>query len=161
MANGGRMLMDIIIDPYRRRTSLYHFLSRNQNHRPIMLHPLPKSSFTNHPHNSDNNYTRDGSRPQESRLPCVLVSVRLSLDTLETADIDSWTQWLLSAPKGTNAIRIEGREISIDAVYPSHSTLMVLRMPLEIWSLVKQDCALSFIGYVYGDNTAPVVRRQI
>lgn len=38
---------------------------------------------------------------------------------------------------------------------------MMLKVPLETWSLLKADPAMSFVGYVYGENQASKVNTQV
>ncbi len=100
--------------------------------------------------------------PEKLVVPEVLISVRLTPDSLGRIDVDDWAKWLLSMPGCGDGINVEGREVpTIESIYQSHSTLLLIRMPLETWNLLPRDKSMSFIGYIYGENYAAKFNRDV
>ena len=155
-----------LIEPFRKRTPIYQFLSRNKEPRPIRFCPLKKetshsqsatirSGFDNHTLNSLPLSVHSSPQPiVDTVVPEVLVCARLTPDSLEDADVDSWARWIRSIPGEAGDVAIQGRAVRIEGLYRSFSSLLVLRMPVETWSLCSKSSALSFIGYVTGENRA-------
>ena len=82
--------------------------------------------------------------PRVARPTRVLISV--SLYTAETPDIGQWIRWLTSNyPEGVNKISVEG-------IYDSNSSLMVLSLPICVWEALSANPAYSFIGFVHSKN---------
>lgn len=135
-----------VMEPCRRRTPIYQFLSRNKVPKPIYLRPLPKIRPSASPPRQSS--LLDGN-DSDSRCPHVLVSVRLGVVALTDTDIEAWAEWMSGIPEGVNT-RTQG--VTVEAVYPSLSTLVILRMPLSTWDLLPKDNGMNLIGYVTGDN---------
>ena len=76
-------------------------------------------------------------------IPHVLIS--LALEGEQLLEIGAWNKWLSDCPSFAKYARIEG-------MYKSHSTLLILSVPVIIWDLLPDNQACSFIGYVNSTN---------
>ena len=78
----------------------------------------------------------DGHTP----LPQVLLSLALAEDPV--LDIDRCRKWLQDFPALAMYATVQG-------VYQSNSTLLILSIPIIIWDWLPEDPACTFIGYIY------------
>lgn len=102
--------------------------------------PLPMSSESgNYAQDQLNHVLPDG----DLAIPHVLIS--LALEGEQLLEVGAWNKWLSDFPAFAKYARIEG-------MYKSHSTLLVLSVPVVIWNLVPDHLACSFIGYVHSIN---------
>jgi len=109
-----------LVEPFRRRTPIYHWLSSNKLHRPIRLAPLRQHGGAN--------ITPRHKRPVFDYVaPEVLISVRLTPDALNEADIDGWAKWILSLPDGVSDVTLKGQAVKIEGLYRSYSSLVILK----------------------------------
>src|SRR6266699_3286466 len=144
-----------LVEPFRRRTPIYHWLSRNRPHRQILLSPLTK--------------IRDAAVPASmqqqpvcsTEVPEVLIAIRLAPDSLDDMDIEAWTKWVLSLPGNPTDVSFKGRTVNIEGFYQSLSSLLILRMPTETWTSLRKFRAMTFIGYVTSENLANVVNERV
>jgi hypothetical protein len=60
-------------------------------------------------------------------------------------DVKQCLRWLES-------IHLLGKWAKIEGVCPSHSTLMIVSMPVSLWDMLPDHPACNFIGYVTGPN---------
>ncbi|KAH7417952.1 hypothetical protein BKA64DRAFT_653228 [Cadophora sp. MPI-SDFR-AT-0126] len=79
----------------------------------------------------------------ELAIPHVLISLALEGDQL--LDTRPWTRWISEFPALAKYATIEG-------IYKSHSTLLILSVPVFIWNFIPEHLACSFIGYVESMN---------
>ncbi|KAK0704464.1 hypothetical protein B0H67DRAFT_497304 [Lasiosphaeris hirsuta] len=82
--------------------------------------------------------------------PDVLVACRLAEQSF---DVERWRQWV----EGVGG----ARGISVTAVYPSFSVLVILRMPIAVWDLVPATAGISFVGYVAGRDFGVDVAKRV
>jgi hypothetical protein len=75
--------------------------------------------------------------------PHVMISVALEED--QRLDINAWEQWLGAFPALAKYVKVQG-------VFKSHSTLLLLSLPVMIWDLLPEDHATSFIAFVRSNN---------
>lgn len=75
----------------------------------------------------------------------VLISTRLK-DDASIPRIKEWEKWL------ANGIPADIGEISIEAVFKSHSTLCLFTMPTYVWNMLKDDPAYDFVAFVKSHN---------
>ena len=75
----------------------------------------------------------------------VLISTRLK-DDASVPSIKEWGKWL------ANGIPADIGEISIEAVFKSHSTLCLFTMPTYVWNMLKDDPAYDFVASVKSHN---------
>jgi len=76
-------------------------------------------------------------------IPHVLIS--LALEGEQLLEIGAWKKWLEDCPLFAKYAKIEG-------LYRSHSSLLILSLPVVIWDLLPDNQACSFIGYVNSTN---------
>lgn len=83
-----------------------------------------------------------GTEPTEDR-PHVMIS--LALEDNQQLDLDAWEQWLASFPALAKYVKVQG-------VFKSHSTLLLLSLPVMIWDLLPEDHACSFVAFIRSNN---------
>jgi hypothetical protein len=76
-------------------------------------------------------------------LPQVLIT--LALEEEQLLDFEQCRRWLQDFPALAKYATVQG-------VYRSNSTLLVLSLPVPIWDWIPDDPACSFIGYVHSQN---------
>ncbi|KAL9469070.1 hypothetical protein ACSS6W_010764 [Trichoderma asperelloides] len=84
------------------------------------------------------------SEPTED-TPHVMISLALEDD--QRLDINAWEQWLNAFPAMAKYVKIQG-------VFKSHSTLVLVSMPVMVWDLLPEDPATSFIAFIRSNNIA-------
>ncbi|KZZ95284.1 tyrosine-protein phosphatase non-receptor type 6 [Moelleriella libera RCEF 2490] len=89
------------------------------------------------------------SEPDED-TPHVMISLALEDD--QRLDINAWEQWLNAFPSLAKHVKVQG-------VFKSHSTLMLVSVPVMIWDLLPEDPAVSFVAFIRSNNLA-MPRRQ-
>ncbi|KAG5917851.1 hypothetical protein E4U42_007091 [Claviceps africana] len=82
-------------------------------------------------------------------IPHVMISLALEDD--QQLDMDAWEQWLSSFPALAKYVKVQG-------VFRSHSTLMLVSLPVMIWDLLPDDPAISFVAFIRSNNLA--LRRR-
>jgi hypothetical protein len=147
-----------------RRTPIYSILCESKPRRSILLRPLLRSCpvvgpmaathlSTSAPGQSPgingNSSTlnvigkRKRTDQEESeKYSQVILSVQLSGDKL---DISAWKECIRMFPAEAKNIKIEG-------IYDSFSTLVLLRLPVAVWNLLPKNPAYSFVGFVTSEN---------
>ncbi|KAK1759833.1 hypothetical protein QBC47DRAFT_116659 [Echria macrotheca] len=161
------------VEPFRRRTPIYQWLSQNKGHRPIRLSPLQRSEPEVEPAPEPEMGTSTSRAisvtPEppiqqpvaDLTFPGVLISVRLEPDSLKDPDIEAWAKWMLSIPPGSSQVTFEDQTVRIEGLYRSFSSLLILRIPLDTWTLLPKHRAMTFIGYVTGENEAEEVNTKV
>ncbi|KAK0516424.1 hypothetical protein JMJ35_001027 [Cladonia borealis] len=151
----------------RRRTPVHTTLTNDGKPRSIVLSPIEPSAFLL-PENSvslahspfsdsssqdvqmedSSNDSAMTSIPSsvsssgnyfEQGCPRVLIAVALEED--QRLQLDPWAEWLRDIPAIAKYARVEG-------IYESYSTLMLLSLPVNIWDLIPNNPAVSFIGFI-------------
>lgn len=84
------------------------------------------------------------NEPNED-TPHVMISLALEDD--QQLDINAWEQWLSAFPSMAKYVKVQG-------VFRSHSTLMIVSLPVMIWDLLPDDPAISFIAFIRSNNLA-------
>ena len=82
------------------------------------------------------------SAPNEDS-PHVMISLALEDD--QRLDLNAWEQWLSNFPAMAKYVKVQG-------AFKSHSTLLLLSMPVMIWDLLPEDHATSFIAFIRSNN---------
>jgi hypothetical protein len=85
-----------------------------------------------------------GSEPNED-VPHVMISLALEDD--QRLNINDWEHWLQSIPAIAKYVKVQG-------VFKSHSTLLLLSMPVMVWDLLPDDRACNFVAFVRSNNLA-------
>ncbi|CAN8096523.1 unnamed protein product [Discula destructiva] len=82
------------------------------------------------------------TEPNEDK-PHVMISLALEDD--QRLDLSAWEQWLSSFPALARYVKVQG-------VFKSHSTLLLLSMPVTVWDLLPDDPACSFVAFIRSNN---------
>ncbi|KAK0106317.1 hypothetical protein ONS96_003955 [Cadophora gregata f. sp. sojae] len=164
----------LLFERQPRRTPIYSIICETEPRRSIILAPLKSnarefeasSSTPIHRstgsvgpssprmYSSANEHARKRKRPVDevNQYPQVLLSIRLDKHEL---DIEAWKECLL------RQLPPEAKDIKIEGVFGSFSTLLLLRVPLEIWDLLPENRAYSFVGFVTTENMVNVESKTI
>ncbi|KAJ0378870.1 hypothetical protein COL26b_002935 [Colletotrichum chrysophilum] len=73
------------------------------------------------------------------------VMISLALEDNQQLDLNAWEQWLSNFPAMAKYVKVQG-------VFKSHSTLLLLSMPVMVWDLLPEDHATSFIAFIRSNN---------
>lgn len=84
-----------------------------------------------------------GTNEPNEDTPHVMISVALEED--QRLDINAWEQWLGAFPALAKYVKVQG-------VFKSHSTLLLVSMPVMIWDLLPEDYATSFVAFIRSNN---------
>ncbi|QGI67061.1 hypothetical protein CEK27_011032 [Fusarium fujikuroi] len=97
---------------------------------PAMAHETGRAADSTTPV-SRNDYMF--TEPNED-TPHVMISLALEDD--QRLDINAWEQWLGAFPAMAKYVKVQG-------VFKSHSTMLLVSMPVSIWDLLPEDHATS------------------
>ncbi|KAG6081468.1 hypothetical protein E4U16_007414 [Claviceps sp. LM84 group G4] len=75
------------------------------------------------------------------------VMISLALEDDQQLDISAWEQWLTAFPSMAKYVKVQG-------VFRSHSTLMLVSLPVMVWDLLPDDPAISFVAFIRSNNLA-------
>jgi hypothetical protein len=120
------------------------------HHNPINLRPLI----------SDAKLKEEANRVSQSVKPEVkaLLAVSFRGDTLP--EMKEFVQWLNSQyPKEVAKIEVES--VNIEASFDSCSTLMLLSMPLSLWSHLRGNSGYWLVGFVKSRNVLTENHQEI
>ncbi|KXX72810.1 Homeobox protein EgHBX4 [Madurella mycetomatis] len=84
----------------------------------------------------------NASEPTEDE-PHVMISLALEED--QRLDINAWETWLAGFPALAKYVKIQG-------VFKSHSTLLLMSLPVMVWDLLPDDPACSFVAFIRSNN---------
>lgn len=84
----------------------------------------------------------NASEPTEDE-PHVMISLALEED--QQLDINAWETWLAGFPALAKYVKIQG-------VFKSHSTLLLMSLPVMVWDLLPDDPACSFVAFIRSNN---------
>ncbi|KAB5570481.1 hypothetical protein GE09DRAFT_1103449 [Coniochaeta sp. 2T2.1] len=82
------------------------------------------------------------NEPNEDN-PHVLISLQLEDD--QQLDLDAWEQWLAAFPALARHCKVQG-------LFKSHSTTLLLSLPVMVWDLLPDDPACSFVTFIRSNN---------
>ncbi|KAH6694006.1 hypothetical protein F5X68DRAFT_273413 [Plectosphaerella plurivora] len=88
------------------------------------------------------------SVPTEPNEDTPHVMISLALEGDQQLDLNAWEQWLAAFPAMAKYVKVQG-------VFKSHSTLLLLSMPVMVWDLLPEDHATSFIAFIRSNNMLP------
>lgn len=80
--------------------------------------------------------------PNENE-PHVMISLALEDD--QDLDLNAWEQWLSSFPALAKYVKVQG-------IFKSHSTLLLLSVPVMVWDLLPENRACSFVAFIRSNN---------
>ncbi|KAG5961945.1 hypothetical protein E4U57_007350 [Claviceps arundinis] len=75
------------------------------------------------------------------------VMISLALEDDQQLDINAWERWLTAFPSMAKYVKVQG-------VFRSHSTLMLVSLPVMVWNLLPEDPAMSFVAFIRSNNLA-------
>ncbi|KAI1096514.1 hypothetical protein F5B19DRAFT_481368 [Rostrohypoxylon terebratum] len=112
--------------------------------------PPQESGFDANPMNGRSAGPQDivGSEPNED-VPHVMISLALEED--QRLNINDWEHWLSNIPALAKYVKVQG-------VFKSHSTLLLLSMPVMVWDLLPENHACNFVAFIRSNNLA--IRNQ-
>ncbi|KAH6890414.1 hypothetical protein B0T10DRAFT_402957 [Thelonectria olida] len=90
------------------------------------------------------------TEPNED-TPHVMISLALEDD--QRLDINAWEQWLGAFPAMAKYVKVQG-------VFKSHSTLLLVSLPVTIWDLLPEDHATSFVAFIRSNNLMTQKQRS-
>ena len=151
----------------RRKTPVHTIPTHEGKPRSIVLSPIESISFLSpeisaslaHSPSSDNSSqdvemedSADSSAttsiPSSVSSPgngsgqsCPRVLIAVALEEDQCLQLDTWVEWLRDIPAIAKYARVEG-------IYESYSTLMLISLPVNIWDLILNNPAVSFIGFI-------------
>ncbi|KAI8634599.1 hypothetical protein F5Y19DRAFT_409236 [Xylariaceae sp. FL1651] len=143
---------------FEARTTPVHFMM-TANHRapsieickmmshdnlPILLPPEPTSGQSSIIQGRASTDEIIGSEPNES-VPHVMISLALEND--QSLNVDDWERWLASIPALAKYVQVQG-------VFKSHSTLLLLSLPVMVWDMLPDHHACNFIAFIRSNNLA-------
>ncbi|KAH8895015.1 hypothetical protein GQ53DRAFT_74197 [Thozetella sp. PMI_491] len=73
------------------------------------------------------------------------VMISLALEDDQHLELNAWEQWLANFPALAKHVKIQG-------VFRSHSTLLLLSLPVMVWDLLPDDPAYSFVAFIRSNN---------
>ena len=159
-----------------RRTPIYGILCETNPRRSIALGPLKESAPLSNGFKQSSSSTSFASNSSEARLsatpseagpnarkrkrcigeepecPQILLAIRLDKHEL---DISAWKECLL------RQLPSEAKDIKIEGIYGSFSTLLLLRVPVIVWNLLPQNPAYTFVGFITSQNMAVTESQSI
>ncbi|KAH9213693.1 hypothetical protein DL95DRAFT_524350 [Leptodontidium sp. 2 PMI_412] len=152
----------LLFERQPRRTPIYSIICETEPRRSIILAPLKPSipkpenlgsalkymaAGPSSPRSSSGrtDHARKRKRPFDEAIeyPQVLLAIRLDKHEL---DVEAWKECLL------RQLPPDAKDIKIEGIYGSFSTLLLLRLPLEVWDLLPDNRAYSFVGFVTTPN---------
>ncbi|KAL9628521.1 MAG: hypothetical protein Q9204_005837 [Flavoplaca sp. TL-2023a] len=84
--------------------------------------------------------------------PKVLISVALQED--QRLDAEDWLEWLKAVPALAKFVSVEG-------VFKSDSTLVLLTLPVAMWDMIGKDPAVTFLAFVRSHNLRNPVQPDL
>ncbi|KAJ8125136.1 hypothetical protein O1611_g8505 [Lasiodiplodia mahajangana] len=91
------------------------------------------------------------SEPNES-VPHVMISLALEED--QNLNVEDWERWLGTIPALAKYVRIQG-------IFKSHSTLLLLSLPVMVWDMLPDHQACNFIAFIRSNNLATQKQGQM
>lgn len=82
------------------------------------------------------------SEPNEDE-PHVMISLALEDD--QRLDMEAWEEWLAGFPALAKYVKVQG-------IFKSHSTLLLLSLPVMVWDFLPDDPACSFVAFIRSNN---------
>lgn len=149
---------------FEARSTPVHFMMTSNHRAPSIeigrivpearLPPTPPKELPYHGrHISQPELAQDVPIPQDALVPCTTepnenqphVMISLALEDDQRLDINAWEQWLGSFPALAKYVKVQG-------VFKSHSTLLLLSLPVMVWDLLPDDPACAFIAFIRSNN---------
>ena len=90
--------------------------------------------------------------PPDSQALVTDTRVLLAVSVTQEArlDLDQWAKWLtISTPYGVTKV-----DARIESVYKSHSSLVLISVPISTWNLLPERPAYKFVGFIRSHDLA-------
>ncbi|KAG6117217.1 hypothetical protein E4U13_001251 [Claviceps humidiphila] len=126
---------------------LSRLISLEEGPEPARHHEIGPALLTGRATESGNDPISNGfvSEGPNEDTPHVMISLALEDD--QQLDINAWERWLTAFPSMAKYVKVQG-------VFRSHSTLMLVSLPIMIWNLLPDDPAMSFVAFIRSNNLA-------
>ncbi|KAB8303021.1 hypothetical protein EYC80_006326 [Monilinia laxa] len=85
-------------------------------------------------------------------VPHVLISI--SLEESQSLDVEAWHKWIKQFPALAQFALVEG-------VFASHSTIILLSLPVLIWDMLPENLAVSFVAFVESRNLLSQISEKL
>lgn len=85
-------------------------------------------------------------------VPHVLISI--SLEENQSVDLEAWHKWIRQFPVLAQFALVEG-------VFASHSTIILLSLPVLIWDMLPENLAVSFVAFVESRNLLSQISERL
>ncbi|RAL63319.1 hypothetical protein DID88_004395 [Monilinia fructigena] len=85
-------------------------------------------------------------------VPHVLISI--SLEENQSVDVEAWHRWIKQFPALAQFALVEG-------VFASHSTIILLSLPVLIWDMLPENLAVSFVAFVESRNLLSQISEKL
>ncbi|EDO01845.1 hypothetical protein SS1G_04320 [Sclerotinia sclerotiorum 1980 UF-70] len=85
-------------------------------------------------------------------VPHVLISIALEENQL--VDVEAWHKWIRQFPALAQFALVEG-------VFASHSTIILLSLPVLIWDMLPENLAVSFVAFVESRNLLSQISEKL
>ncbi len=149
---------------FEARSTPVHFMM-TANHRAPSIEIgriLPKNRQLPSPP-ADTEYDQHAAGPSTGRGPLGQavndpnedephVMISLALEDDQNLDLNAWEQWLGSFPALAKYVKVQG-------VFKSHSTLLLLSVPVMVWDLLPENRACSFVAFIRSNNLIKETRQ--
>jgi hypothetical protein len=93
----------------------------------------------------------DTSRAQQPTVsadaPRILITAHVE-GTIDKKDIASVKKWLLSFVPDS----VKGMDIKLEGVWQASSSVLLLSLPIEVWTQLRNDPAYTYVGVVNSSN---------
>ncbi|TGO46718.1 hypothetical protein BOTNAR_0569g00010 [Botryotinia narcissicola] len=85
-------------------------------------------------------------------VPHVLISIALEENQL--VDVEAWHKWIKQFPALAQFALVKG-------VFASHSTIILLSLPVLIWDMLPENLAISFVAFVESRNLLSQISEKL
>lgn len=92
--------------------------------------------------------------PQEPNEDVPHVMISLALEGDQHLDVNAWENWLAAFPAIAKYVKVQG-------VFKSHSTLVLLSLPVMVWDLLPENLACNFIAFIRSNNLAVAQHGEV
>ena len=123
-------------DKERRKTPIYRSLNGHPRQRSIEIMPLAAKDM-------NKNLTNTSSREECS--PPTKVTISIQFESSQLTNPRDFVQWLRDMP-------LLAESVDLISVQKSHSTIVILALPVAVWDLLPDHPACSFIGFTTSTN---------
>ena len=125
-------------DMERRECPIYISLNKDTKRRSIEISPLTSQKSTIRINSNDSNLDRFPKETTE-------VTISLQIESGQVFCPQDIVNWIREVP-------VLAQSVKLGAVMNSHSTLVILSLPVAVWNLLPDDPACCFVGFTTSRN---------